>query len=291
MKFFLASAIGFAGASLYKSRSEVQAWGFLNKPAFSQEEFQSYKLINVEEVSHDTRHFRFALATEKTRLDLPIASCISLRFTDEKGQEVIRPYTPINLESDEGHFDLVVKCYPSSKMGSHLFSMKPGDSIEAKGPWHTFELRPSQYNQIGMIAGGTGLTPMLQISKNILSSQGNSTKISLLYSSKSINDVLLGDTLEKMAKKFPGMFATFYCLTTAPKRWTGYTGYIDKRMIQETMPGPEREGDSIILVCGPQPFMKAICGVKDFKSSPPKQGPLGGYLKEMGYAENCVYKF
>ncbi|KPA85690.1 putative mitochondrial NADH-cytochrome b5 reductase [Leptomonas pyrrhocoris] len=291
MKSFLAAVVGFGGASLYQSHSKVEAWGFLNKPAFSQKDFQSYKLISVEEESHDTKRFRFALPADKTRLDLPIASCVTLRFTDAKGQEVARPYTPINLENDEGHFDLVVKCYPDSKMGSHLFSMKPGDSIEAKGPWHTFEVKPSQYYQIGMIAGGTGITPMYQVINNVLHGQDNTTKISLLYSNKTEGDVLLGNELEELGKKFSGKFATYYCLTTAPKRWTGYTGFIDKKMIEETMPGPEHEGDSVILVCGPPPFMKSICGSKDYNSHPPKQGPLDGYLKEMGYTEKGVYKF
>lgn len=291
MKAFIASVAGFAGASLYQSRSEAQAWGFGSKPAFSHKEFQSYKLISVEEETHDTKHFRFALASPKTHLDLPVASCITLRYTDEKGQEVARPYTPINLVSDEGHFDLMVKCYPKSKMGSHLFSLKVGDSIEVKGPWHTFDVKPSQYNQIGMIAGGTGLTPMFQIINNVLHGEDNTTKISLLYSNKTENDVLLGSRLEELAKKFPGKFATYYCLTTPPKRWTGYSGHIDKKMIAETMPGPEREGDSIVLVSGPPPFMKTICGPKDYKSYPPKQGSLEGYLKEMGYSEKGVYKF
>jgi cytochrome-b5 reductase len=291
MKAFIASVIGFAGASLFQSRSEAQAWGFGSKPAFSDKEFQSYKLVNVEDESHDTKRFRFALASPKTRLDLPVASCITLRFTDDKGQEVARPYTPINLVNDEGHFDLVVKCYPNSKMGSHLFSLKVGDSIEVKGPWHTFDVKPSQYNQIGMIAGGTGITPMFQVISNILHSQGNSTKISLLYANKTEGDVLLGKELEGLGKDFAGKFATYYCLASPPKRWTGYSGYIDKKMIEETMPGPEHEGDSVIFVCGPPPFMKTICGPKDYRSYPPKQGPLDGYLKEMGYSENGVYKF
>lgn len=291
MKAIIAAAVGFLGAGMYKSSSQAEAWSWSNKPAFSHKEFSSYKLISVKDESHDTKVFRFALPNEKTRLDLPIACCITLRCTDEKGHEVVRPYTPINLANDEGHFDLVVKCYPDSKMTNHLFSMKVGDTIEAMGPWHTFDVKPSQYSQIGMIAGGTGITPMYQVINNLLHAEGNMTKISLLYANKTEGDVLLGEQLDAMAKEFAGKFATYYCLTTPPKRWTGYSGLIDKKMIEETMPGPEHEGDSVILVCGPPPFMKTISGSKDYKSHPPKQGPLSGYLKEMGYTEKGVYKF
>ncbi|KAG5479228.1 hypothetical protein LSCM4_01817 [Leishmania orientalis] len=289
MKAFIASVVGFAGASMYQPESQVEAWG--SKPAFSQEKFQSYKLIHVQNESHNTKRFRFALASSKTRLNLPVASCITLRYTDAQGHEVMRPYTPINLVEDEGHFDLVVKCYPNSKMGSHLFGLKVGDSIDVKGPWHTFDVKPGQYTKIGMIAGGTGLTPMFQIVNNVLHAPDNNTMISLLYANKTEGDILLSKELGTLAKEYPGKFATYHCLTTPPKRWTGYSGHINKAMIQETMPGPDRHGDSCVLVSGPPPFMKTICGPKDYKSSPPKQGPLEGYLKELGYSESGVFKF
>ncbi|KAK7195617.1 NADH-cytochrome b5 reductase [Novymonas esmeraldas] len=289
MKAFIASVAGFAGASLFQSRPDAQAWG--SKPAFSQEKFQPYTLTHVVDETHDTKRFRFALASSKTRLDLPVASCITLRYSDAQGNEVMRPYTPINLSEDEGHFDLVVKCYPNSKMGSHLFSLKTGDTIDVKGPWHTFDVKPGQYTRIGMIAGGTGLTPMFQTLHNVLHAPDNTTTISLLFANKTLDDILLGKELEALAKEHPGRFATYHCLTTPPKRWTGYSGHIDKTMITETMPGPERQGDSCLLVSGPPPFMKTICGPKDYSSYPPKQGPLLGYLKELGYSESGVYKF
>lgn len=289
MKAFIATMAGFFGASAYKSNSVAQAWG--EKPAFSQEQFQPYKLVQIDEETHDTKRFRFALASNKTRLDLPVASCITLRYVDAQGKEVMRPYTPINLVEDEGHFDLVVKCYPKSQMGSHLFSLKVGDSIDVKGPWHTFDVKPGQYTKIGMIAGGTGLTPMFQILHNVLHAPGNTTMVTLLYSNKTADDILLSKELEALAKEHPGKFATYHCLTTPPKRWTGYSGHITQAMMKETMPGPEHQGDCCVLVSGPPPFMKTICGPKDYKTSPPKQGPLDGYLKEMGYTESGVYKF
>ncbi|KAG5504956.1 hypothetical protein JKF63_04403 [Porcisia hertigi] len=290
MKALLASVIGFAGASMYQSGAQVQAWG--SKPAFSQEKFQQYKLIHVDNESHNTKRFRFALASSKTRLGLPVASCITLRYTDAQGNEVMRPYTPINLTDEEGHFDLVVKCYPNSKMGSHLFSLKVGDSIDVKGPWHTFEVKPGQFTNIGMIAGGTGLTPMFQIVNNVLHAPNNTTRISLLYSNKTEGDILLAKELADLSKEHPGKFVAYHCLTKPPKRWTGYSGHIDKAMIKETMPAPEQQQQkSCVLVSGPPPFMETICGPKDYTSSPPKQGPLRGYLKEMGYTESGVFKF
>lgn len=285
-----AAAIGFTGANWFRSRDEVEAFWTKHKDAFSQKEFQSYKLVSVEPETHDAKRFRFALCSSRTRLNMPIASCITLRYVDDKGQEVMRPYTPLNLSDDEGHFDLVVKSYPGSKMGSHLFGMKVGDSIEAKGPWHSFDVKAKPYTQIGMIAGGTGITPMYQIINNVLH-DGSNTAISLLYSNKTEGDIILAKELDEMAKKYPGKFATHHTVTTPPRQWGGYTGHITKEMIKETMPGPERKTDACVLVSGPPGFMKTICGPKDYSSYPPKQGALTGYLSEMGYDASSVFKF
>lgn len=291
MKAFIAAATaGLMGASYFHTRQETQAWGG-SKEAFSKEKFQSYKLLEVRQESHDVKYFKFSLDSPKTSLNLPVASCITLRYTASNGEEVMRPYTPLDLADDKGSFELLIKCYPNSKMGSHLFSLKPGDSIEAKGPWPTLAIAPSQYNRIGMIAGGTGITPMYQIMRNVLAEEGNTTHIALLFCNKTIDDVLLGKETDQLARDHPSTFAAQHCLTKPPKRWIGYSGHITKTMIQETMPGPERKGDSVVLVSGPPGFMKAVSGPKDYSSSPPKQGKVSGILGELGYDESCVYKF
>ena len=46
------------------------------------------------------------------------------------------------------------------------------------------------------------------------------------------------------------------------------------------------------MVCGPPPMYKAICGPKKFeKGKPPKQGPIDGVLKALGYTEAMCFKF
>ena len=67
--------------------------------------------------------------------------------------------------------------------------------------------------------------------------------------------------------------------------WTGgLTGYVDADMVKAHLPPPS-EGN-IVMVCGPPPMYKAICGPKKFeKGKPPKQGPIDGVPKALGYTE------
>lgn len=49
-----------------------------------------------------------------------------------------------------------------------LWELKPGESIEMKGPFPKLAYKANDYDAIGMIAGGTGITPMYQVLLEIL---------------------------------------------------------------------------------------------------------------------------
>lgn len=67
------------------------------------------QLIEREELSHDTRRFRFALQSPEHVLGLPIGKHIFLKFTDTDGSPVIRSYTPVSSDDEIGYVDFVIK--------------------------------------------------------------------------------------------------------------------------------------------------------------------------------------
>jgi hypothetical protein len=42
--------------------------------------------------------------------------------------------------------------------------LQPGDTLAMKGPFPKYPYKPNMKTQIGMVAGGSGITPMLQVS-------------------------------------------------------------------------------------------------------------------------------
>ncbi len=58
----------------------------------------------------------------------------------------------------------MIKKYPNGPMSTHFHELKPGDTIDIKGPLKKLQIEPNMKKKIGMIAGGTGITPMLQVS-------------------------------------------------------------------------------------------------------------------------------
>lgn len=291
MKAILATVVGIGASSWYNALTvSSPSLCASNDSPFSQSEFRSFPLLSVYDESHNTKVFRFALPSADAPLKLEVASCISLRFQGKDGGDVIRPYTPINRSDQLGYFEIIVKKYKNSKMGTHLFSMKKGDCIDVKGPWVKMPLKSNQYKTIGMIAGGTGIAPMYQVARNILRAPKNETEVALIYANKRKEDVLLGNELNELMESYP-RFSPYFVLSKAPSDWMGGVGYVNREMIKSLMPAPNCAGDAIVLVCGPPPFMETICGDKDFTKSPPTQGELKGYLKELGYLPKMVFKF
>ncbi|KAJ8751496.1 hypothetical protein K2173_016720 [Erythroxylum novogranatense] len=259
------------------------------KIALNPDKWIDFKLQDTARVSHNTHLFRFSF-DPSAKLGLDVASCIITRAplgqdAEGKTKYVIRPYTPISDPDAKGYFDLLIKVYPDGKMSQHFASLKPGDSVEVKGPIEKLRYSPNMKKHIGMIAGGTGITPMLQVIEAILKNPYDNTQVSLIYANISPDDILLKQKLDFLAACHPN-FKIFYTVDNPSKNWKGGIGYVSKDMAMKGLPGPS--DDALILVCGPPGMMKHISGEKAKDYS---QGELTGVLKELGYTEQMVYKF
>jgi cytochrome-b5 reductase len=98
------------------------------KIALDPNEYQPFKLIDVETISDDVKRFRFALQSPEHVLGLPIGQHISLKYLDaaNNNEEVIRSYTPTSSDDDIGFVDFVIKIYrknihPKFPNGKYLF--------------------------------------------------------------------------------------------------------------------------------------------------------------------------
>jgi len=260
-------------------------------------EFKSVKLLQKAKVNHNTSLFRFACPNTEEPLNLSTCACILAKarlptISEEKKDEdvledVIRPYTPISTNAQIGSFDLLVKHYPDGKMSQHLKNMKEGEELEFKHIQFNVKIQaPFKAKHIGMIVGGTGVTPMIQAIHAILGDKASGTKVTMLYGSRSADDILGKQLLDEWAKKYPERLEVVHVLSNEPKEslWDGARGFISKEMIQSKFGAPSLGEDVLIFVCGPPPMYKAFCGARDDKE-------LSGILADVGYNPQQVFKF
>ncbi|CBJ30200.1 conserved unknown protein [Ectocarpus siliculosus] len=247
------------------------------KIALQPEVYAPFRLQEKVELSHDTRMFRFALQSPKHVLGLPIGQHVSMKFVDADGKIVTRSYTPTSSDINLGHVDFVIKVYrpnehpkfpDGGKMSMHLERLKIGDTVDMRGPkgnltylgTGNFSIRrrdDRQVRKLGMMAGGTGITPMLQVISAIMREGSTGlVEMSLIFANKSEDDILLRDMIEKLAASNPN-FKFHYTLDTVPEGWAHSQGFISKEMVEKHMPPPG--ADTLILMCGPPPMLKFAC--------------------------------
>jgi len=253
-----ATQVGLSLALVAVVAGAAYVWYANRKPrtVLRPDRWLKFKLAKKEQVSHNVVKLRFALPTPKSVLGLPIGQHISCMGIDTDGTEVVRPYTPTTLDSDVGFFDLVVKVYKEGKVSAYFGRMKEGDYLSAKGPKGRFSYKPNQVRAFGMIAGGTGITPMYQVARAILENPEDKTKIHLIYANVTYDDILLKEDLDRFAREYPDQFKLYYVLNQPPTEWDGGVGYVSKGMIEANCPPPA--DDIQVLRCGPPPMNKAM---------------------------------
>ncbi|KAL9391082.1 hypothetical protein Peur_015002 [Populus x canadensis] len=270
-----AEMIGIAVALVAIGASTAFYFYITKKPkgCLDPENFKEFKLVKRTELSHNVAKFKFALPKPNSVLGLPIGQHMSCRGKDSAGEEVIKPYTPTTLDSDLGYFELVIKMYPQGRMSHHFREMREGDYLAVKGPKGRFKYQPNQVRAFGMIAGGTGITPMFQVTRAILENPNDKTNIHLIYANVTYEDILLKEEIDNLATTFPNRFKVYYVLNQPPEGWEGGIGFISKEMIQSHCPLPA--ADVQILRCGPPPMNKA----------------MASNLNDLGYATQMQFQF
>lgn len=228
----------------------------LRKPFLDANNWKSLQLVDKKILTHNTRRFRFVLPHQDQILGLPVGQHIAIKAILPDGEEVMRPYTPTSEGYQRGHVDFVIKVYPEGKMTQHMESMEVGDRLLFKGPKGRFQYIPRGKRAYGMLAGGTGITPMYQLIQAVLKDPNDPTTVSLIFANVTEDDILMRAELDEMAARNPERLSIYYVLNEAGKEWQGGKGFITADMIQKHLPAPS--DDIAIVRCGPLPMMKAM---------------------------------
>ncbi|CAG8467569.1 3966_t:CDS:2, partial [Dentiscutata heterogama] len=179
-------------------------------------------------------------------------------FAKVKGQMVTRKYSPLEGKISKS-FSIYIKIYPTGLLSRHLNKQLLGYEVLVRGP---FDLKLSPYtgmlpftvkgsllnpnsldgcwNELYMIAGGTGVTPMLQLIKYHLEQSSkqinevdNYKRMNLLYANDTVEDIIDGILLEDLALTSRGQLTVTYCLSNPPEEWKGLSGIIDLNLLSE----------------------------------------------------------
>lgn len=226
--------------------------------------WQSFPLETIQPVSKMTKLFRFRLPKGKTLGLERIGQHILLRA--KMGDKVIeRQYTPVSTLNETGHFDLVIKLYPNGAMSKYLASLAAGDQVEMLGPRGSFGYtNPGEFyvgnvqrlvSKVGMVAGGSGITPMLQLIRAIFDNPKDQTQVWLIFCNHSVEHIIARQQLEELERNFPQRFRLHHVIkleegTDALDSCS--IGRISVQTLHDHLPPPR--DDTMIIHSGPIEF-------------------------------------
>ncbi|KAI1759417.1 cytochrome B5 [Hypoxylon sp. FL1150] len=217
--------------------------------------YQTLPLVKKELVAPNTYRLVFELPSSQAVLGLPIGQHIAIA-AEIDGKSVSRSYTPVSNNADKGVLELVIKCYPQGLLtGGYLEKLQIGDEVKFRGPKGAMRYKRGLCKNIGMLAGGSGITPMYQLIRAICEDDQDTTKISLIYANRSEKDILLRQELDAFARRYPQNLQVYYLLDSAPKSWVGGVGYVTKGLMDKRFPAPA--ADSKVMICGPPGMVNA----------------------------------
>ncbi|KAF7596544.1 hypothetical protein BBP40_001418 [Aspergillus hancockii] len=238
-----------------KARKVSKTNPHLTKGFLDAKEFRCLPLVEKDQLSANVYRFVFTLPDPRGVIGLPIGQHVAIRAVVD-GATVSRSYTPVSNNLDLGRLELVVKCYPDGLLsGRYLANLNVGDEVEFRGPKGAMRYSKGLCTKLGMVAGGTGITPMYQLIRAICEDERDMTEISLIYANRTEADILLREELEAFARRYPKNFKLWYMLDSAPEAWAYGTGFVNQEVLSQQLPGPSK--DTKVLLCGPPGMVNA----------------------------------
>ena len=206
---------------------------------------------------------------------------VDVRLTASDGYSTVRSYSIASAPNVEGRVELTVECLADGEVSPYLTrELAVGDRLELRGPiggwfvWH-----PRQTEPIQLIAGGSGIVPLMAMIRSRASAE-RTAPFRLLYSVREPGAVFYRDELQAISDRVDAVTVTYAYTRATPKGWPRPPGRVDASVIAEATWSSKLI--PTCYVCGPTSFVESTaallvsCGNGPDKIRTERFGPTGG---------------
>jgi ferredoxin-NADP reductase len=206
---------------------------------------------------------------------------VDVRLTAADGYQAERSYSIASPPDYPEQVALTVERIEDGEVSPYLVDkLAVGDQLEFRGPiGGYFVWDVDMGGPLLLVAGGSGICPLMAMIRH-RAARGSGVPTRLLYSSRSLEDVIYRDEIDRLAALSDGL-EVFHTLTRSrPHDWNGYARRIDRDMLAEVAFSPEQH--PLCMVCGPTPLVEAVATTLVELGHPPDRvkterfGPTGG---------------
>ncbi len=215
-------------------------------PEYSPVRFQ-VRYLGRRDLTQDMAEFRFQ--SDSAAYFLP-GQFAMLTLPEVNGD---RAYSMSNISNEAGYWQFIIKKMPEGAGSHYLFEkLSVGDVIDIDGPYGNAYLNIESQRDIVCIAGGSGLSPMMSITRAVTGDERFAgRKIYMFYGGRSPADICTPELLseiEPLDTELVCYNATSDAESSELANWQGECCYIHelvKQKLGDSMPQYE------FYFCGP----------------------------------------
>jgi ferredoxin-NADP reductase len=192
---------------------------------------------------------------------------VDVRLTAEDGYQAQRSYS-IASAPETPHVTITVERIGEGEVSPYLAGeARRGDKFGLRGPiGGYFVWTAGLGGPLFLVAGGSGVVPLMAMLRHRAASK-SAAPATLLYSSRSFDDIIYRAELEQWAAQGAGLKIIHTLTRQRPAGWTGLARRIDRAMLQEVGFAPAAHPR--IFICGPTPLVEtAAAGLRDLGHEP-----------------------
>lgn len=184
---------------------------------------------------------------------------IGVRATID-GQEVRRTYS-ICSATGERHLRIGVRLHERGSMSGHLGrGLRVGDKLEVLPPTGRFFLTPDAKatRTYCAFAGGSGITPILGIVRNVLRHEPNS-RFLLFYGNRTTASIMFAEDLLALKDQYPQRLSLYFLMSREPQDVELFNGRLDAAKVgvlgRELF---DARGIDGYFLCGPDTMIESV---------------------------------
>lgn len=181
---------------------------------------------------------------------------VDLRVTADDGYQAGRSYSIASAPEDDG-LRLTVERIDDGEVSPYLVdTLAPGDRFEIRGPIGGYFVWDAALGgPLLLVAGGSGVVPLAAMLRHRVATASD-VPVRLLYSSRSWDDVIYRDELDRLAATADGVEVVHTLTRSQPQGWTGYRRRVDGELLAEVAWPPT--DSPLTYVCGPTQFVETV---------------------------------
>jgi ferredoxin-NADP reductase len=206
---------------------------------------------------------------------------VDVRLTADDGYQTERSYSISSAPGDDGRVAITVERLDDGEVSPYLAEeLRAGDELELRGPIGGYFVWDAPVGgPLLLVAGGSGICPLMAIVRR-RARAGSSVPARLLYSSRSLDDVIYRSELDRFAQTGDGLQVVQTLTRAHPTDWSGYARRIDAEMLAEIAWSPH--DNPLTYVCGPTSLVESVAeglvglGHDAARIKTERFGPTGG---------------